>query len=257
VRDLVRSLRPGARDANMTPPQACASLSSLFARHPETKQHFLSEGGVLSAMELLDADTTKTLEPGARRATGAGQAARRARGHGMGTTEWRRAPGLAHGLRAGRPAAVGAPPTGAHLLLVAPAPARQRWWGTRCCWMAAYLWGVRPAPDPPPCPSSRPPPLPPAVDLVCAFVAGDTRLLESLCLVGIVPAMCRMALPAPPGAERLRSRAAGFLQQLCFSGVTTLQMLIACGGLRCEACAAGRALAGPGRLFVESTPRRP
>jgi hypothetical protein len=70
------------------------------------------------------------------------------------------------------------------------------------------------------------------VELVCAFTAGDTRLLESLCLVGIVPAMCRMALPAPPGAERLRSRAAGFVQQLCFSGATTLQMLIACGGLR-------------------------
>jgi hypothetical protein len=73
-------------------------------------------------------------------------------------------------------------------------------------------------------------------------VAGDTRLLESLCLVGIVPAMCRMALPAPPGAERLRSRAAGFVQQLCFSGVTTLQMLIACGGLRCGSV--GRWLVG-------------
>jgi hypothetical protein len=64
ARDLVRSLRLGARDANMTPAQACASLSSLFARHPESKQHFLSEGGVLAAMEMLDSDTTKILEPG-------------------------------------------------------------------------------------------------------------------------------------------------------------------------------------------------
>jgi hypothetical protein len=72
VRDLVRSLRPGARDANMTPAQACASLSSLFARHPESKQHFLSEGGVLAAMEMLDSDTTKILEPGARATPGLG-----------------------------------------------------------------------------------------------------------------------------------------------------------------------------------------
>jgi len=48
----------------MTPAQACASLSSLFARHPESKQYFLSEGGVLAAMEMLDSDTTKILEPG-------------------------------------------------------------------------------------------------------------------------------------------------------------------------------------------------
>lgn len=48
----------------MTPAQACASLCSLFARHPESKQHFLSEGGVLAAMEMLDSDMTKLLEPG-------------------------------------------------------------------------------------------------------------------------------------------------------------------------------------------------
>lgn len=77
-------------------------------------------------------------------------------------------------------------------------------------------------------------------------------MLESLCLVGIVPAMCRMALPAPPGAERLRARAAGFVQQLCFSGAATLQMLIACGGLRWARAPA------PGALWLRvPAPRGP
>jgi hypothetical protein len=107
----------------------------MFSRQPESKQYFLSENGVLSALELLDSDQSKLAES--------------------------------------------------------------------------------------------------AVDLLAAFTSNDTRLLESLCLVGVVPAMCRLTQGGTlPGAERLRLKAAGFVQQLCFAKETTLQMLIACGGLR-------------------------
>lgn len=195
VRDLVRSLRPGARDANMTPQAAAQSLASIFQKQPDARQQFLSEGGVLAALELLDADQARLAEA--------------------------------------------------------------------------------------------------AVDLLLAFTAADTRLLESLCLVGLVPAVIRLAAgptttaaagvymtaaggvsssaAALPGAQlgagstaakavdpsaggaaaaaygfgaalpagslaeltRLRSKAAGFVAQLCFAKETTLQMFIACGGLRC------------------------
>lgn len=151
VRDLVRSLRPGVKDANMTPPQACASLALMFSRQADSKQYFLSEGGVLAALELLDSDQPKCAEA--------------------------------------------------------------------------------------------------ALDLVLAFTANDTRLLEGLCLVGLVPLVCRLtwagaghagsgvaassSVGGGPGAghERLRLKAAQLVQQLCCARETTLQMLIACGGL--------------------------
>jgi hypothetical protein len=141
------------------------------------------------------------------------------------------------------------------------------------------------------------------LEVLRAFTASDTRLLESLCLVGFVPVVVRMAaaggavssgwqalgvggggsssyssaalaggssgsgpgrdggggaaagaaaaaaaaagvgalaLGGPPvhsgtSAEvtHLRRKAAGFVVQLCFAKDTTLQMFIACGGLRC------------------------
>ncbi len=116
----------------MPPPQACAALAQMFARTPETKHLFVSEGGVLATLELLDSDSPKLLEP--------------------------------------------------------------------------------------------------AVDLLIAFTSGDVRLLENLCLIGVVPLACR--LTQQPVPERLRLKAAAFVQQLCFARDTTLQMFLACGGLR-------------------------
>ncbi len=63
VRDLVRSMRPGARDANMTPAQACTGLALTFSRQPEARQYFVAEGGVLAVLELLDSEAQRVLEP--------------------------------------------------------------------------------------------------------------------------------------------------------------------------------------------------
>eukprot|EP00879_Flechtneria_rotunda_P014509 GHRR01015161.1.p1 GENE.GHRR01015161.1~~GHRR01015161.1.p1 ORF type:complete len:455 (+),score=199.03 GHRR01015161.1:132-1367(+) len=189
VRDLVKSLRQGAgRDSNISPPQAAAGLAAMFGRLPDARQHFLAEGGVLAALELLESDQARMAEA--------------------------------------------------------------------------------------------------ALDLLIAFTAADARLLESLCLVGLVPIVARMAAgsaaagywlgpggngagigggaigaaaakeaglgssgvlaaaaaaaggvagPIGTNAEliRLRCKASGFVAQLCFARETTLQMFIACGGLRC------------------------
>lgn len=174
VRQLVRSLRPGARDANMTPQQAAVSLAAMFTRVPESKQHFLQEAGILAALELLESDNLRLAEA--------------------------------------------------------------------------------------------------ALDLLTAFAAGQARLLESLCLTGFIPIIGRMAAagaaaaahssgagvysaggatPAAAAAAaasaasvtnsreaagsdpmRLRCKAAGFVAQLCLAKDTTLQMFIACGGVR-------------------------
>jgi hypothetical protein len=56
-------MRPGAKDANMTPAQACASLALTFSKLPEARQHFVAEGGLLAAMELLDSEAQRVLEP--------------------------------------------------------------------------------------------------------------------------------------------------------------------------------------------------
>ncbi len=53
----------------------------------------------------------------------------------------------------------------------------------------------------------------------------DVRLLESLCLVGLVPAVARFSqAPWPAG---LRLRAAAFVHALCFRRDATLQ--VGCG----------------------------
>ena len=64
------------------------------------------------------------------------------------------------------------------------------------------------------------------LELITALTHDDVRLLESLCLVGVVPAAARYVLPPWPPALRLR--AAGFVLQLCFSADSTLNMLVAC-----------------------------
>lgn len=57
---------------------------------------------------------------------------------------------------------------------------------------------------------------------------GDPRLLGSLCLVGVVPAICRFT--GQQWGPGLRAKAAAFIQRLCLEGEDTLRMLIACQG---------------------------
>mmetsp|Transcript_5084 Transcript_5084/g.11041 ORF Transcript_5084/g.11041 Transcript_5084/m.11041 type:complete len:1296 (+) Transcript_5084:141-4028(+) len=68
------------------------------------------------------------------------------------------------------------------------------------------------------------------IDLICSITREDLRLLESFCLVGMVPAVCRFTQPGWPLG--LRARAASFIQQLCFTRDSTLHMFIACQGLK-------------------------
>ena len=64
--------------------------------------------------------------------------------------------------------------------------------------------------------------------MMCALTRGDPRLLGSLCLVGVVPAVCRFT--QQPWSPSTRSKAAVFVQRLCLEGDDTLRMLIACQG---------------------------
>lgn len=132
VRDLVRSMRPSAKDANMTPQQACASLTAMFAVNYEARHFFIAEQGVLALLELLELENVKLLEP--------------------------------------------------------------------------------------------------ALELAVAFTQGDTRILESICFTGMVPAIARYS--QSPYSPHLRVPAAAFIHQLCFAKDTTLQMFIACRGLK-------------------------
>ena len=61
-----------------------------------------------------------------------------------------------------------------------------------------------------------------------SLTLGDSRLLGSLCLVGVVPAVCRFT--QQPWPQPLRAKAAAFVQRLCLEGDDTLRMLIACQG---------------------------
>lgn len=71
--------------------------------------------------------------------------------------------------------------------------------------------------------------LEPAVDLVLAYVGGEVRLLESVCLVGMVPSVLRCAAPNMPMS--CRTKAATFMLQL-LQHDTTAHMFVACQGLR-------------------------
>mmetsp|Transcript_24751 Transcript_24751/g.62835 ORF Transcript_24751/g.62835 Transcript_24751/m.62835 type:complete len:1266 (-) Transcript_24751:519-4316(-) len=69
-----------------------------------------------------------------------------------------------------------------------------------------------------------------ALELIALLTHGDDRLLESLCLVGMVPAACRYTLPPFPASVRMR--AAQFAAQLVFLSESTLHIFVACQGLR-------------------------
>lgn len=68
-----------------------------------------------------------------------------------------------------------------------------------------------------------------ALELLLAVVADDAPVLESLCLVGLVPIVARLS--GPSHAQPLRARAARFLLLLCTTSAHTVQMFLACGGL--------------------------
>ena len=66
------------------------------------------------------------------------------------------------------------------------------------------------------------------IDLMGCLTRGDSRLLGSLCLVGVIPAVCRFT--QQQWGPALRAKAAAFVQRLCLEGEDTLRMLIACQG---------------------------
>lgn len=59
-----------------------------------------------------------------------------------------------------------------------------------------------------------------------AMAHNDLGLLESLCLAGMVPVLCR--LTQQPHTMSVRQRAAEFVHLLCFKDNGTMAMFIAC-----------------------------
>lgn len=64
MRELLGQLRPGPRDGGAGPPAAVAAaldaaMSLTTPNGAEARQHFLSGGGVLVLLELLDTDGQK------------------------------------------------------------------------------------------------------------------------------------------------------------------------------------------------------
>lgn len=65
-----------------------------------------------------------------------------------------------------------------------------------------------------------------ALELANALVAGDARLLEAACLLGLPPAVTRYAFAAWP--LPLRAQAAAFVHVLCHASPATARMFVAC-----------------------------
>lgn len=65
-----------------------------------------------------------------------------------------------------------------------------------------------------------------ALELANALVAGDARLLEAACLLGLPPAVTRYAFAAWP--LPLRAQAAAFVHALCHASSATACMFVAC-----------------------------
>jgi hypothetical protein len=72
-----------------------------------------------------------------------------------------------------------------------------------------------------------------AIEVLMALTADDVLTLETICLLGIVPAAARYALPPYPRA--LRMRAAQFVSRLFDSSHSTLTHFVACQ-VRVTAC---------------------
>jgi len=64
------------------------------------------------------------------------------------------------------------------------------------------------------------------LELANALVASDASVMETMCLVGIVPTVARFATAS--WARGIRLQAALFVQQLCRTSLATAQMFVAC-----------------------------
>jgi len=65
-----------------------------------------------------------------------------------------------------------------------------------------------------------------ALEVTNALVSNDVRILETSCLLGLVPAVLRYAFPNQP--LLLRTQAAMFAHALCHSSAATARMFVAC-----------------------------
>ncbi len=65
-----------------------------------------------------------------------------------------------------------------------------------------------------------------AIELLMAITQNDLVTLETICLLGVVPAAAKYALPPYPASLRLRT--AGFLARFFNSGPSTLAHFVAC-----------------------------
>jgi hypothetical protein len=84
--------------------------------------------------------------------------------------------------------------------------------------------------------------------LLLSVVANDTPVLESLCLVGIVPIVNE--LTAARHHRSLRRHAAEFVERLCSTSAHTVQMFVACGGLSVLVGVSAAASLLPGAVAV-------
>ena len=65
-----------------------------------------------------------------------------------------------------------------------------------------------------------------ALELANALVAQESAVMETMCLVGIVPTVARYAHTTWP--RQIRLQAALFVQHLCQTSLATAQMFVAC-----------------------------
>lgn len=65
-----------------------------------------------------------------------------------------------------------------------------------------------------------------ALELVNVLCRGETRTLESLCVVGLAPVVFSYASAAYPTAVRHQS--ALFMHQMCFASMRTVELFVAC-----------------------------
>jgi hypothetical protein len=209
VRDLVRGLRP---IANASPQHSAASqasaacaLAGLFNRQPETRQLFLAEGGVLAALELLDAELARVAE--------AGLEVLRA----FTASDTRLLESLC---------LVGLVPVVVRLAAAGGAVSGSSWQalGSGSSYTSASVGsgGSGPGKD--------------AAGTVGQGAAAGAASLAATAAAGVgALGLGGPAVHSGTSAEvtHLRKKAAGFVVQLCFAKETTLQMFIACGGLRC------------------------
>lgn len=242
IRELVRALRPTPNAA--TPQQAAAaqtsaacSLAGYFSRQPETRQLFLAEGGVLAALELLDAELARVAEAGlevlraftasdtrlleslclvglvpvvVRMAAAGGAlsssssvssgAAGGGVGGGGGGWQQQQQQGGVMGMQ------------------------QQQQFGSGGSYTAAAPPGGGAFGSS-------------GVSGAGAGAAAGGGSSAAAALVGGVGALGLGGPPLHSGSSaevtHLRRKAAGFVVQLCYARETTLQMFIACGGLRC------------------------